>query len=213
MTHIAQPQPAAPLWLIVCTALVAVGLVGTSVLLRWLMLAGHEGAHAMMGDWTGTVVSVTINSRSGETLVKADWFGSLLTGFVGYVGPSSFGLLGAAFLDHDHPVAALWLTIVLLGALLWKTVNPYGLFAMATLAGLLLIVAWSASVWIQTAVAYLLVWSLLVVGFEDVRTLSVRSDHTILRKITWVPATIWAFLHLVLAAIALLVGGRMLLTD
>lgn len=214
MSHIANAQPSTPMWVVICTGLIAVGLVSTSALMRWLTLASHEGAHAVVADFTTKLESVEINNSTGETQrAKGGYPGKLAFQFVGYIGPSLFGLLGAVLLDSNRPIAALWLAIALLAALLWNTINPFGILVIALLVGLLLLIAWNTSVATQTFIAYLLVWSLLVSGFHHLWTLGLGADHDTLRGLTWIPANFWRFLHLVLSGVALFFGGQMMLMD
>ena len=44
----------------------------------------------------------------------------MVAAFVGYLGPSAFGLGAARFIQFGHIVAVLWVTMLLLGLLLIK---------------------------------------------------------------------------------------------
>ncbi|MFB9322082.1 M50 family metallopeptidase [Cryptosporangium minutisporangium] len=215
MSNIAEAQPSAPTWLVICTGLAALGLSGSFVFIDWLVSASHEGAHAVMSDFTSKLewVKIPLNGNPGtKPSDDTGHLASIAIGVVGYIGPSLFGLLGAVLLAHDHPVAVLWLAIVLFAALLWNITNPFGFVVVGLLGGFVLVVAWSTSIRSQTTVAYLMVWSLLIAGLGDVAKLAVKSDHTRLRELTWIPARIWALSHLAFCAYALYLGGRMLLT-
>ncbi|SHN27964.1 M50 family metallopeptidase [Cryptosporangium aurantiacum] len=221
--QIAARQPSAPVWLVLLTGFTALLFVGTAAMAR-LGHSGHEGSHAFFAGLLGEVKGVTIPRRGNPaTKVVVKGFSDFVTTFAGYAGPPLLGLLGAWLLSRDHPVAVLWLAIVLFVGLLWLMQNFYGVMIVLLLGGPLLFVAWTTPVAVQTLVAYLLVWSLLLIGAPQVRPLLSRSarkidpkaksksDHLILREMTYVPQIIWALLHLVLCWAALVFGGWLLL--
>jgi len=221
--QIASRQPSAPGWLVLLAGLTALLLVGTAVVAR-LGHTGHEGAHAVAASLTGELVGVRI-PRTGNpaTSVRVAGLSDFVSTFVGYLGPSLFGLLGAWLLSRDHPVAVLWLAIALFVALLWVMQNVYGGVLVVLLGGPLLLIAWNGTAGAQTFVAYLLVWSLLLVGCRQVRPFlkpalrridrksESKSDYLVLRDLTYVPQILWVLLHLGLCWAALAFGGWLML--
>src|SRR6202042_2982717 len=114
-----QPQlPAAVSVGIGLAALAAVGIQEIWLLLRHVNTIAHEGAHAIVGSAVGRKIKgVTLRpNATGETNTAGS--GSVAIGVAGYLGPSAFGLLAAKMIQLGHSVAVLWLTLILLAALL-----------------------------------------------------------------------------------------------
>ena len=221
--QIAARQTPTPNWLVILTGLIAVLFVGTSVIRR-LATSSHEGAHATAAGLLGEVTGITLPRKgTAFTDVKAAGLARFVTFFVGYLGPPMFGLLGAWLLSRDHPVAVLWLAIVLFAVLLWLVRNPFGAFFAAAIGGALLLVAWNTTTAVQTLVAYFLVWSLLLRAARHVtphlkaaaRTMDPKakekSDYRALREMTYVPQILWVLLHLVLCWAAAAFGAWLML--
>ncbi|EXG80246.1 M50 family metallopeptidase [Cryptosporangium arvum] len=221
--QIAERQSPTPGWLVVFTGLLALMFVGTGVIRR-LATSSHEGAHAMAASLTGRVGGVTL-PRKGDaaTEVVVAGLADFVTTFVGYLGPPLFGLLGAWLLSRHHPVAVLWLAIVLLVVLFWLVKNPFGLFFIGAVDGVLLLVAWNTTTGAQTVVAYFLVWSLLLRGMRHIspflkaehrkidRKAKGKSDYLVLRDLTYVPQIVFVVVHLGLCWAALAFGAWLLL--
>jgi hypothetical protein len=221
--QIAARQTPTPNWLVILTGLIALLFVGTTVIRR-LATSSHEGAHATAAGLMGGVTGITLPLRGAAfTAVEVAGLASFVTLFVGYLGPPMFGLLGAWLLSRDHPVAVLWLAIVLFAVLLWLIKNPFGAFFAAATGGALLLVAWNTTPAVQTLVAYFLVWSLLFRAARHVtphlkaaaRTMDPKakekSDYRVLREMTFVPQILWVLLHLVLCWAAAAFGGWLML--
>lgn len=230
--QIANPQPPTPVWLVVLTGILALLFASSVFVVDWLIAATHEGAHAMAASTMGELKGVTLATRrSGKphltTVAYSDTSAALFGLFVGYLGPSLFGLAGAFLLSRDHVVATLWLAIVLLAALLWSIRNLFGGIVALLLGGFLLVVACSEAPAVQTVVAYLLVWSLLWRGIHYVlgagskaarerdrknkKAKKTVSEHQALRDKTAVPRFLWVFFHLVLGVAALYLGAKLML--
>ncbi|GAA0254805.1 M50 family metallopeptidase [Cryptosporangium japonicum] len=220
--QIATRQPT-PTWLALLTGLVALLFAGTALAAR-LGASSHEGMHAFTGGLVGKVDGVRIPRKGPSgTTVQAKGPSKFTATFVGYLGPSFFGLLGAWLLSRDHPVAVLWLAIVSFGVLFWLMQNFYGGLLAVAFGGALLLIAWNANVLAQTAVAYFLVWSLLLFGSRDVAPslaaaarkidpkAKTKSEYLQLREMTYVPQIVWVLVHLVLCWVALAFGAWLLL--
>jgi hypothetical protein len=119
-TEVPLPGPVAAL-----IGLVALVVVMTPTLGRLadhLDTMAHEGAHAVVGSTMGfPVLGVTMDSRAnGATyLAASDGPRWLLTSFVGYLGPSAFGLCAAKLIEAEHVVTVLWVATILLVLLLF----------------------------------------------------------------------------------------------
>ncbi|MFG1921409.1 M50 family metallopeptidase [Cryptosporangium sp. NPDC048952] len=221
--QIANRQSPTPNWLVLFTGLLALLFVGTSIIRR-VATSSHEGAHATAAGMMGQVSGITLPLKgSAFTTVQVTGFASFLTLFIGYLGPPLFGLLGAWLLSRDHPVAVLWLAIVLFGVVLWLIKNPFGAFFAAAIGGVLLLVAWNTTLAVQTVVAYFLVWSLLLRGSRHVSPYLAaaarkmdpkakeKSDYRALREMTYVPQIIYVVVHLALCWSALAFGAWLML--
>jgi hypothetical protein len=88
----------------------------------------HEGAHAITGSVLGfPVEGIRLNrDATGGTSYRVNVIGlrGIVTGFVGYVGPSAFGLGTAKLITVGHSVDVLWLTAVFLVLLLVNLAPP-----------------------------------------------------------------------------------------
>ena len=69
---------------------------------------------------------------TGGTMLAGAQGSSVAVGFIGYLGPSAFGLIAAALIAHGLIVATLWIGVVLL-LLLLPTLR--GVFSVAVVAG------------------------------------------------------------------------------
>jgi hypothetical protein len=185
-------------------------------LARHIGVIAHEGAHAVAG-WSMGRKNVKVKLNSDATGVTfsdgpSTGMGVIITGFVGYLGPSIFGLCAAVLLAHHQLDAVLVVTGVSLFIMLLWVRNSFGFASVLINGGILVLAIGYGSVKLQTIVAYALSWFLLLSGVRFV--LMHRSgavDADILRGITHVPRIVWAALWLVITVIALWAGGRLLI--
>jgi hypothetical protein len=125
---------------------------------------------------------------------------------------------GAWLLAAHHVAAALWGSLVLLGAMLVMVRNVFGVVSLIGTGAAIFAVAWSAPAGVQTAVAYAICWFLLLAGARPVvelqrgrrRGLARDSDADQLARLTGVPGVVWVGLFGLVAAGALLAGARWL---
>jgi peptidase M50B-like protein len=186
-------------------------------LARHIGVIAHEGAHAVVG-WSMGRKNVKVKLNSDATGVTfsdgpSTGMGVIITGFVGYLGPSIFGLCAAVLLAHHQLDAVLVVTGVSLFIMLLWVRNPFGFASVLINGGILVLAVGYGSVKLQTIAAYALSWFLLLSGVRFV--LMHRSgavDADILRGITHVPRIVWAALWLVITVIALWAGGRLLIS-
>jgi hypothetical protein len=185
-------------------------------LARHIGVIAHEGAHAVAGWSMGRKnVKVKLNSdATGVTFSDGPitGMGMIITGFVGYLGPSIFGLCAAVLLAHHQLDAVLVVVGVSLFIMLLWVRNSFGFASVLINGGILVLAVGYGSVKLQTIAAYALSWFLLFSGVRFV--LMHRSgavDADILRRITHVPRIVWAALWLVITIIALWTGGRLLI--
>ena len=87
-----------------------------------LNVMAHEGTHAITGSILGFgIKGVEINPiAEGGTDYRRPTLGPrrVVTAFVGYLGPSAFGLAAAKLITLGHIIAVLWLAVIFLVLLL-----------------------------------------------------------------------------------------------
>ena len=66
--------------------------------------------------------------------------GRVVVAFVGYIGPSSFGLAAAKLIQQGYAIAVLWGTLFLLGILLLMLRWSFGLLTVTLAGGLVYVV-------------------------------------------------------------------------
>jgi uncharacterized membrane protein YraQ (UPF0718 family) len=177
----------------------------------------HEGGHALVAILVGGQVRAVRLNRDQTGLTQSalsTWLASLPVMAAGYVAPSLFGLAGAYVLSRGRADVVLWVSIVLLGLLLTATRNVFGWLTILVTGLLLYLAAVKATAGVEVLVASTWVWLLLVGGLTDIVQHGRRGgDHAALRKATWIPTLVWAFLFALVAlasivlAAALLLGG------
>jgi preprotein translocase subunit SecG len=179
----------------------------------------HEGAHALTAVLMGGRIKRIHLHRGGggKTSLHAqlDWFGDVLFKAVGYVGPSIFGLIAIFLLGVGDPTIVIWVTIVLL--VLMAPFAGEGWWKILVFGVVLYSVVRFGSPDLQLFVALTWIWWLLigaVVGTSKLVRLLFRgekeTDAHFLRKVTWIPATIWVVVFFAGTVIGLAIGGTQL---
>jgi hypothetical protein len=195
-------------------ALIAVTLDLTWALVVYGMLMAHEGAHGAIGSvFFNRVTGVRLEGNAtGSTGVKsARGMRGHIFYFVGYLGPSLFGLGAAKLIEAGHIVAVVWVTIFLLGVLLMWVINLWGRFTVLLIGGLLYAAVHRAPVPDQVIAAYAITWLLLLSGVRQAFAHGAGAkDAEILRDRTAIPRFIWALVWIAGTLGAVAVGGSML---
>lgn len=190
--------------------LVVIGLILFAV--KYFSVITHEGAHAIAGWSMGRKVSgVRLNSdATGETLL-AEGPGNIFTVFVGYLGPSFFGLGAAALIALGYARAVLWLALLLLILILFRVRNLFGIISVLANGALFVFILSHGSPKLQVTAAYVLSWFLLFSGVGVVLARgSDAADAHSLRRLTHLPRFLWSVLWLVITVAALAAGARLL---
>jgi len=219
LERIGQTQAHLPGPVSVLLALVAAGATLVPWLwpvTRHLTVMAHEGAHATMGSAMGhkidgiefklNATGATHHSGSGGGAV-----GSFAITFVGYLGPSAFGLGAAELIRLGHIVAVLWIVLAGLLAILLSLRKSFGVVTVILALALLFLVAGFATVQVQVLTAYAIAWFLLVSNLKIIRIRGKNaSDAGKLRGMTRIPAGFWSNLWLLGSAAALVFGATLL---
>ncbi len=181
----------------------------------------HEGAHAIFAVLAGGKLrGIRLHPGGGGVthFEGVGWLGRILASFVGYVGPTLFGLLGAALVRTGQPASVLWATLVLLVLLLFTMNNLNGFVKVLLFGGLVAAICRYGSSDVQVFAALTWVWWLLIGAVVGVLKLAsiVQSgqgstDAHNLRALTWIPATVWVLVFLTGTVAGLLTGAGILL--
>ena len=212
-----QPEPEQ--WIIIGAAVLALAAVLFNPVWRVarnVVTIAHEGGHALVALLSGRqLTAIRLHSdTSGVTVSrgKPTGVGMILTVFAGYVASSVIGLLGIVVLMTDHITALLWLSLVVLAAMLLMIRNLYGVLSVVGTGAVVFGISWFTPSEVQAAFAYLFIWFLLFAGIrpvfelqrQRVRQPSPHSDADQLARLTGLPGTLWV---VVFALVNLAVTG------
>jgi hypothetical protein len=219
-----QPDP--PAYAIALVALVALGLVAVPAVwpyTRMLVTITHEGGHAIAAVATGRrLQGIRLHAdTSGLTLSsgRPRGPGMVITLVAGYLAPAIVGLGAVGMLILGYSLGLLWLFVILLALLLLQIRNFYGFAVIVGVALVLIAVSWYTSATVQSTLAYLLTWILLIAAPKPVieliaqrrRRRGRQSDADQLSRLTRTPATVWALAFLVVNLAGLVAGTALLL--
>lgn len=192
---------------------------------RHLVTIAHEGGHGVAALLTGRrLAGIRLHSdTSGLTVSKGrpTGPGMVLTALAGYTAPAILGLAASYGVAARHPVAVLWVALVLLALLLLQIRNFFGLYAVGLAAAGVFAVSWWASGQVQSVVGHAGAWFLLLAAPRTVVELARTrrasggrsSDADVLARLTRVPAAVWVTVFGLVAVGALLLGGSALLAS
>jgi Peptidase M50B-like len=211
-TQVPLPGPVAAL---VGLAALAIVLIPTLWRLAdHLDTMAHEGAHAVVGSTMGFPVrGVTMDAAANGATDVGPGNGPrmLLTSFVGYLGPSAFGLCAAKLISTGRVVTVLWVATILLVLLLFLVRRSFGIVSVPLALALLALSMRYAHEGLQEVISYGLTWLLLLSG---VRTATAHGtgagDAWFLAETTHLPRRLWALLWIAGTLLAVVVGGKWL---
>jgi hypothetical protein len=235
--HVSASQPAPPAWVVGVTALAALLLVLSTASWRLagkVITIAHEGGHALVSVLSGRrLEGIRLHAdSSGVTYSRGKRRGPglVLTAAAGYLTPSLLGAGAAALLAARHPVALLWLALVLLAVTFLAVRNVFGALAVLVTAGGVFAVSYYASAAVQAGFAYLAAWFLLLGGMRPALELTRRryarpgarprsgpgprpalTDADQLARLTGLPCGFWVTAFILVAAAALALGARLLI--
>jgi Peptidase M50B-like len=173
----------------------------------------HEGAHAIAASAMGfTLLGVTLDQESnGATsyLAPGDGPRRLLTSFVGYLGPSAFGLCAAKLIETGHVVSVLWVAAILLVLLLFLIRKSFGIVSVPAAIALLAVVMRYAHDGPEEVIIYGMTWLLLLSGVRSAVAHGANAgDAETLTTITHLPRQLWALLWIAGTLLAVVIGGK-----
>ncbi len=220
-----QPLPESRLVLL--TGAVALALVLAPVTwprVRLGVTVVHEAGHA--------VVAVLVGRRLQGIRLHADTSGLTISrgrrtgpGVVvmlaaGYLAPAVVGVGAALLLAAGRGIAMLWLLLLLMAALLVWVRNGYGFLTLVLAGAVVGVLTWYGEPRVQSLVAYLIAWVLLLAAPRPVLELLTAgrrrgrtSDADQLAGLTRVPAYVWMVAMLLANLGGLLVGVSTLAPD
>jgi hypothetical protein len=212
--EIQAPLPAPAVVLIGLAALATVGLQALWLIARYADTVAHEGAHAVAGSALGRKVQHVKLKRNGDGETKLSpggAGGTMLIAFVGYLGPSAFGLGAAKLIELGHSVAVLWLALLLLILLLLVLREAFSFVPVLIVGVFIYLLARYATVGVQAVTAYALAWFLLLSGVRKVIYRGARADDAgLLRDMTHIWRGFWFLLWLAGTVTAVVAGGMLL---
>jgi Peptidase M50B-like len=216
MSTTQAPLPGLEAALIGLAALVVVIPQILSPLAEHLNVMAHEGTHAITASILGFgIAGVAIKPNAdGATSYRQPTLGPrrVVTAFVGYLGPSAFGLGGAKLITLGHSIAVLWLALIFLLLLLLHLAPPsFGFVSVPVAIVLLYLLIRHASAGLQVVVAYAMTWVLLLSGVRVAFQHGANAgDADTLRGITHLPRQLWALLWVAGTLGAVFIGVRLL---
>lgn len=217
LARIGQVQPHLSGPAAIVLAIVAIGATAPGIWLvtQHLTTMAHEGAHATLASSFGHKIDGITFARNafGATTHHgpSGAFGRNAITFIGYLGPSAYGLLAAALIHAGHSVAVLWIGLVALLGILLSLRRSFGVVTVSVAFVLLLLIAGFASVTLQVVAAYLVAWFMLTSGVQMIRIHgSSAVDARKLLESTRVPARLWSGLWLAGSVLALVFGAILL---
>lgn len=191
-------------------------------LLRHLATLLHEAGHALIALIVGRrLKGIRLHSdTSGVTVSRGrpTGPGMVATLLAGYPAPAVVGLGGAWLLSHGYAAGTMWALVVLCALMLLLIRNLYGLWVVLVTGIGVAVLSWTATPEVLSIVAYLMVWSLLLIAPRAVvelqrsrrRRKRGNSDADQLAGLTRLPAGLWIGMFW-LISIACFAGGGWLL--
>jgi len=204
-------QPAPPALVVALLALLALVVVGSPRgyrLVRHGVTVLHEAGHAGVALMVGRRLSgIRLHAdTSGVTVSRGRTRGPgmVATVFAGYPAPALVGLVATILLGQGYAVGVLWALVAVAAGMVVFVRNLYG-FGVLVLLGLTVGVAsWTMPAVVLSALAWLLVWTLLLAAPRSVVELAAdrgrtsrrgyrdtTSDAAQLAGLTGVPAPVW----------------------
>jgi Peptidase M50B-like len=219
-----QPPPA-PVIVALAAAIAAALVLPRAIwpYTRMLVTITHEGAHGVAAFLAGRrLQGIRLHSDTSGLTVSSgrpSGPGMVMMLFAGYLGPALAGLGAVGLLIAGHSLGVLWLFVILLALLLLQIRNFYGFIVIVGCAVGLILVSWYLPAPMQSGLAYVLTWTLLLAAPKPVvelirqrrRQYTPQSDADQLARLTRLPAGLWTVCFLVVNCAGLALGAVLLL--
>jgi hypothetical protein len=176
----------------------------------------HEGAHALVGSAMGFIVLGVLLDRdsNGATWLYGYRGGlrRLLAVFVGYLGPSAFGLGAARLIQTGHAAAVLPVAVILLVLMLFMIRRSFGAISVpAAIAALAAVIRYVRGT-PEEIIAYAMTWLLLLAGVRTAFSHGANAgDASSLSAMTHLPRRLWAVLWIAGTLLAAVIAGAWLI--
>jgi hypothetical protein len=183
-------------------------------LVQHFQVMAHEGMHGVVGSLSRKVEWIELNEdATGATkVVPPAGCGFLVAAFVGYLGPSAFGLGAARLIQYGRIVVVLGLAMLFLGLLLIMLKPSFGYVTVPLAGFLIFLVLKHTSQAAQIVAAYVIAWFLLLSGVRIVVQRNVGAgDAGLLKDGTSIPKLVWFALWLADTLAAVVIGARWML--
>ncbi|MGH3304093.1 MAG: M50 family metallopeptidase [Streptosporangiaceae bacterium] len=217
LARIGQVQPHLSGPTAIVLAIVAIGAVAPGIWLvsQHVTTIAHEAAHATLASSFGHKIDgITLSRKAFGATAHHGPSGALgrnTITFIGYLGPSAFGVLAAELISVGHSVAVLWTGLVALLGILVCMRRSFGILTVSVAFILLFFIAGFARVGVQVVTAYLIAWFMLASGVRMIRADGAGAgDAKKLLSTTKVPASVWSAVWLVGSVVALGFGAVLL---
>jgi Peptidase M50B-like len=178
----------------------------------------HEGAHAVVGGVMGfRLEGVRLDRDANGTTAwepgtPETGMRRTLTRFVGYLGPSAFGLFAAKLIETGRVVTVLWIVVLLLVLLLFLIRKSFGIVSVSAAIAALAVITRYAHTGVEEIVSYGMTWLLLLSGVRVAVAHGANAvDAGNLSRTTGVPRLVWALLWLAGTLLAVVIGGKWLI--
>ncbi|MGB6456903.1 MAG: M50 family metallopeptidase [Streptosporangiaceae bacterium] len=210
-----QPHLSGPVAVVLATVAIGALAPGIWLLTQHVTTIAHEAAHATVASSFGHKIDgVTFNFRAFGATAHHGPSGALgrnTITFIGYLGPSAFGILAAELISVGHSVAVLWIGLVVLLGILVSLRRSFGIVTVSVAFILLFLVAGFADVGVQVVLAYLIAWFMLASGVRMIRADGADAgDARKLVSTTKIPARFWSAVWLAGSLVALIFGATLL---
>lgn len=220
LDRVGQVQAHLPMTASVALAILGVLAVVVPGLLhaaRHIDTIAHEAAHATVGSAFGhkvTQMEFKFNGDGLTRIVPASE-GSLVGlphAFIGYLGPSGFGLGGAELIRAGHIIAVPWIGLLGLVPVLYLARKSLGIVIVIAAVVALVLLLGTGSEGLQVATAYGITWFLLISGVMTITKHGKKAgDAKGLKEMTGLPRGFWPPLWLAGSVAALIFGSTILL--
>jgi hypothetical protein len=189
---------------------------------KFVLVIAHEGGHALLAKLLfQTLRSITFTKEGGgatEPAGSVPWLFNVVIFLAGYLGPSTFGLLGAWLLIHGRTEQVLWTSLAFLVVMLFAVRGMLGWLLVPGLITVIWLVAVKVDPPLQTLYTHMWVWFLLIGAVQRMLLFVLHkqydddsNDSISLQELTLVPSALWALVFLVGTIAALVYGGALLL--